>query len=393
MKRIIIAAAALFAAISAIADDFDEAARSIAEANTQVAASRARYEARLEEGRAANVLAGPEVEVDYKFAPSGAENRWGVSVGQSFDWPGVYASRRKANGYRADAFAQLYRSEFVEKALEAKQLLIAIAESQKQLELLRTASETMTRLAEAYETAFAQGETTMLEVSKIRLRRFEIENRLAKAEVEDEQLLNNLRVLNGGAGCPEVPELPLTAHLKSLDEYRKELENNDPGVAANRMLESAAMADVSTARRSGLPSFRLAYVHDYEEGFHFNGFSVGISLPSWGPRASVKAARAEAMAQIQDTGDYALRVNARLLNDYRLCARLDSRVDAARRLFVDDIYPAQLLKALDAGRITLFEYLSEYGSYLDAKSEYYALCGELAQACASLDRYALLPAF
>lgn len=391
MKRIIIAAAALFAAISAISADFDEAARGIAGANPQVAASRARYEARLEEGRAANVLAGPEVDFDYKFAPSGVENRWGISVGQSFDWPGAYAARRKANGYRAEAFAQLYRAEFVEKALEAKQLLIAIAESRKQLELLRAASMNMTRLAEAYETAFAHGETTMLEVSKIRLRRFEIENRLAKAEVEDEQLLNNLRALNGGAGCPEVPELPLTAHLRSLEEYRQELEDNDPGVAANRRLEAAAMADVSAARRSGLPSFKLAYVHDYEEGFHFNGFSVGISLPSWGPRASVKAARAEALAQIQDTGDYSLRVNARLLNDYRLCSRLDSRVDAARRLFADDAYPAQLRKALDAGRITLFEYLSEYGSYLDAKSEYYTLCGELAQACASLERFSLLP--
>ena len=382
MKRIIIAAAALFAAISAIADDFDEAARGIAGANPQVAASRARYEARLEEGRAANVLAGPEVDFDYKFAPSGVENRWGISVGQSFDWPGAYAARRKANGYRA---------EFVEKALEAKQLLIAIAESRKQLELLRAASMNMTRLAEAYETAFAQGETTMLEVSKIRLRRFEIENRLAKAEIEDEQLLNNLRALNGGAGCPEVPELPLTAHLRSLEEYRQELEDNDPGAAANRRLEAAALADVSAARRSALPSFKLAYVHDYEEGFHFNGFSVGISLPLWGPRASVKAARAEAMAQIQDTGDYSVRVNARLLNDYRLCSRLDSRVDAARRLFADDAYPAQLRKALDAGLITLFEYLSEYGSYLDAKSEYYTLCGELAQAWASLERFSLLP--
>ena len=391
MKRIIIAAAALFAAISAIADDFDEAARGIAGANPQVAASRARYEARLEEGRAANVLAGPEADVDYKFAPSGVENRWGVSVGQSFDWPGAYAARRKANGYRAEAFAQLYRAEFVEKALEAKQLLIAIAESRKQLELLRAASMNMTRLAEAYETAFAQGETTVLEVSKIRLRRFEIENRLARAEVEDEQLLNNLRALNGGAGCPEVPELPLTAHLRSLDEYRQELEDNDPGAAANRRLEAAALADVSAARRSALPSFKLAYVHDYEEGFHFNGFSVGISLPSWGPRASVKAARAEALAQIQDTGDYSLRVNTRLLNDYRLCSRLDSRVDAARRLFADDAYPAQLRKALDAGLITLFEYLSEYGSYLDAKSEYYTLCGELAQAWASLERFSLLP--
>lgn len=391
MKRIIIAAAALFAAISAIADDFDEAARGIAGANPQVAASRARYEARLEEGRAANVLAGPEADVDYKFAPSGVENRWGVSVGQSFDWPGAYAARRKANGYRAEAFAQLYRAEFVEKALEAKQLLIAIAESRKQLELLRAASMNMTRLAEAYETAFAQGETTVLEVSKIRLRRFEIENRLARAEVEDEQLLNNLRALNGGAGCPKVPELPLTAHLRSLDEYRQELEDNDPGAAANRRLEAAALADVSAARRSALPSFKLAYVHDYEEGFHFNGFSVGISLPSWGPRASVKAARAEALAQIQDTGDYSLRVNTRLLNDYRLCSRLDSRVDAARRLFADDAYPAQLRKALDAGLITLFEYLSEYGSYLDAKSEYYTLCGELAQAWASLERFSLLP--
>lgn len=70
----------------------DSVALSIAEAAPDVAAVRARYDAELQQARAANVLQGPEMDFGYKFNAAGGPDKWGVSVGQAFDWPGVYLS-------------------------------------------------------------------------------------------------------------------------------------------------------------------------------------------------------------------------------------------------------------------------------------------------------------
>lgn len=43
------------------------------------------------------ILEAPEVEFSRVWnTESGGENKWSLSVSQSFDWPGVYAARREA---------------------------------------------------------------------------------------------------------------------------------------------------------------------------------------------------------------------------------------------------------------------------------------------------------
>ena len=83
-------AAALLVPLAAVAQQpIDNMAREIALRNPDLAAVKAGYEAQVSETRAANTLAGPEVDFYYKFNAAGGENRWGLSVGQAFDWPGL----------------------------------------------------------------------------------------------------------------------------------------------------------------------------------------------------------------------------------------------------------------------------------------------------------------
>lgn len=49
--------------------------------------------------------------------------------------------------------------------------------------------------------------------------------------------------------------------------------------------------------------------------------------------------------------------------------------------------PALLGRALEAGRITLFEYLTEYNIYLDGAADYASLLADYATALARLQRY------
>ena len=389
MKQFLTAAVLLIAAAGAHAGALDDAAMRIASANPAVQAAPARYDAELENAKAANILAGPEADFDYKFnSRSGKPNRWGFSVGQSFDWPGVYGKRRQATGYRAKAYADLYRAELLDCAVQAKQALIAVAVARHRVELLDEAVENIANLSEAYDNAFSHGEATILDVSKLKLRRFAVANQLAAAEAWLEESEARLKALGGDTSMvPGIVEVTANTKLPALSHYQQLLEENDPVIAANANLISADAAEASATGRSLMPSFRLAYTHDYEDGTHFNGFSVGIGLPSWSGSAARKAAKATAIASELSAADYTMKANAQLISDYARAVRLDRRVDDARATFSSAEYPDILRKALDMRRITLFEYCNEYDSYLEARNAYLDLCAELASTVANLSRW------
>lgn len=183
----------------------DETAMNIALRNPAVMSARAGYEADLESARAENILAGPEVEGEYLFSSEGNDgNRWSVSVGQSFDWPGLYAARRRTNVFRAEAYSYLYKAELAQAAYDARLALIRWAAAEAEVKVIHTAHKNMDRMSEAVDRAFERGDVTILEVHKLRMERFATASRCAEAEAEAESARAAVKALNGGV----LPELP-----------------------------------------------------------------------------------------------------------------------------------------------------------------------------------------
>lgn len=379
----------LATAVGATASDIDDAARAIADRNPELAASRARYEAELSATRAANVLPGLEVDFDYKFGK--LENRWGGGVSQSFDWPGLYSARRRALKSQQSAFELLYRADYLEQALAAKQLLIDYIRAQSQVDVLSEAQANVDRLEQLYAYAFERGETTILEVRKLRLQSFALSTRRAEAQAALDGVAASLRALSGGEEVAldfggSFPAEVLAAEA----DYVEQLTANDPTVAAESSLLSAADSEISVARRSALPSFKVGYAYENEGGESFHGFALGIALPTWSNSSQLAASRAGRLAVELGARDYALRLRAQLSADYAAATRLGVRLEAGRSAFASDDYPRLLQKALDGGRINLFEYLREYNEYLEAKSEFIELEYAYASVMARLNRYSLL---
>lgn len=376
-------------AFPAAASDLDAAARSIAERNPELAASRARYEAEISAVRADNVLPGLEVDFDYKFGKH--ENRWGGSVSQPFDWPGLYSARRRAANVRRAAFEQLYRADYLEQALAAKQLLLDYIRAKSIVDVLAEAQANVDCLEKLYDYAFERGETTILEVRKLSLQAFALSTRRAEAEAELESVVASLRALNGGEDVNVALGIGFSIEvLEAENLYIDQLVANDPTVAAESSLLSAADNEIALAKQSAFPSFNIGYAYENEGGESFHGFAVGIALPTWSNSARVASSRAERLAVELGAKDYALRLRAQLSADYAAATRLGVRLDAGRNTFGADEYPQLLRKALDGGRINIFDYLREYNEYLDAKSEFIELEYQYASVVARLNRYSLL---
>ena len=374
MKKTI-ALIALCAALGAQAFDIDSEALRIASQQPALQARKALADAEMEEYSASNVLEGPEAEFEYKFAPAGADNRWGVSIGQSFDFPGVYSARSKANRLRRGAFRELYRSDLMDMALEVK--------------IVVEAFRTVDKLYGTYREALERGETTILEVRKIELRRFEMARQADEARSELTEAQIAMAVLCGGAGnaAAVTPDAIPVQELKPFEFYSSAMTEANPRLAYESGIADAENASVSVAKRSGLPSFRLAYVHDFEENTHFNGFGISISLPSWNNGRNVRAARARALAAEQTLADSRLRAQADLNAGYEAATRLYQNLALGRDVFDASEYPAYLSLALESGRINIFTYLTEYADYLDSRLEYIGLKGDYARAEANLSKY------
>lgn len=108
----------------------DTAALRAATQHPDVRALRERAMAFEHSAKASNSLSGPEAEFEYKIPQAGGVNRWGVSVGQSFDWPGVYGARAEAAKFRSEAFRNEYRAEVQQKWLLVRQAIIRYHQTQ-----------------------------------------------------------------------------------------------------------------------------------------------------------------------------------------------------------------------------------------------------------------------
>lgn len=376
------------AAVCACAQtDIYTAAWQMAANNKTVSATKEKYEARRHTASAENMLSGPELDMDYKVSEHDAEHRWGIGVGQSFDWPGVYSARRKANAFRGDAFSYLYQSALADAAYEAMQALVKLAAADERLGLLHTAAENARSRNESLEYAFSRGEITVLDYRKAQLELFAIRSRVASVEAERADCLAAVKALNGGTEPEEIPALPADAIVEPLENYAEMFAAYNPALAANRSLAAAFDADVTVARRSALPSFKISYLHEFEEDMHYDGVGLSISLPSWGKSRGASVAKAEAQAARFEAEDYTARINAELAASHARAVVLNRRVDQARPTFTDTSYPELLATALDKGKITVIDYFNEYNVYLEAASEYVQLKADLALAMAYLNRY------
>lgn len=182
-KNMMLAGLCMAVATTASAVDLDSLSLAIAMRQPAIAASLAETEAEIESEKAENVLEGPEAEFEYKFGPEG-NNRWGVSVGQGFDWPGLYHARSRAAGYRRSALRQLHINTLNDKALEVKTAILRYAAAAAVERLYAEAADNFSRLAGIYGKALQRGETTILEVRKIEMQSFDVRLRLDRAVAE-----------------------------------------------------------------------------------------------------------------------------------------------------------------------------------------------------------------
>ncbi len=119
----------------------------------------------------------------------------------------------------------------------------------------------------------------------------------------------------------------------------------------------------------GLPSLSAGYMSEKVVGERFQGISVGISIPLWENKNRVKQAKASVRAAESRETDSRLQFYNQLQILYNRTTGLKAASEKYRQSLTEANNTELLKKALDAGEISMLEYMVEMGLYYDTISK------------------------
>ncbi|MDR3180692.1 MAG: TolC family protein, partial [Prevotellaceae bacterium] len=120
---------------------------------------------------------------------------------------------------------------------------------------------------------------------------------------------------------------------------------------------------VGLAQASNWPALSAGYMSERVTGETFQGVTLGLSIPLWGNKNRTKQAKAAVRAAESKQADMHLQLYAHLQSLYDRAAGLQDIAATTRQSLLTLNNTGLLQKALDAGEISLLDYLVEVELY------------------------------
>ena len=367
----------------------DQVLRSIETNNKSLQANTKMTDAQKLEAQTGKFLANPSVEWEQMWGNrNNPGSEYTLTVKQSLDFPTTYSNKNKLANLKANTIgfqSAAYRQQLL---LNAKQTCIEIIYLRKQKSLLDERLANAETMFALYKKRFESGDANQLELNKIQLELLNAQNqsRLNKAALTaaEEQLRN----LNGGNPITfDATDYPAGEELINFDQLQAAFMEADPNLKSLTGDQEIANREVKLSRSLTLPKFDVGYKRNAaSDHVASNGFMVGVSIPLFENKNTVKKTKAQAEFATASLEDNRLNLKTNLQQLYQQAEALQiSRADYAKVL--EQQRNIELLnKALNAGQLSVIDYFTElstiydsHQSYLDVEKEYHSILAQLYQ--------------
>ena len=370
-------------------NSIDQVLKSIETNNKSLQANTKMTDAQKLEAQTGKFLANPSVEWEQMWGNrNNPGSEYTLTVKQSLDFPTTYSNKNKLANLKANTIgfqSAAYRQQLL---LNAKQTCIEIIYLRKQKSLLDERLANAETMLALYKKRFESGDANQLELNKIQLELLNAQNqsRLNKAALTaaEEQLRN----LNGGKPITfDATDYPAGEELINFDQLQAAFMEADPNLKSLTGDQEIANREVKLSRSLTLPKFDVGYKRNAaSDHVASNGFMVGVSIPLFENKNTVKKAKAQAEFATASLEDNRLNLKTNLQQLYQQAEALQiSRADYAKVL--EQQRNIELLnKALNAGQLSVIDYFTElttiydsHQSYLDVEKEYHNILAQLYQ--------------
>lgn len=370
-KYIILIAVLAVAGPAAAQQTIDAVLQQIERNNTTLEALRKQTEADKLQNKTGITLPDPEVSFDYLWGdPSSIGNRKDFGATQSFDIATIAGSRRRVADAQNGLLDVEYRAGRMAVLLEAKQTCIQLIYYNALKAELEQRLAHAQAVADFYDRQLADGNANRLEVNKARLSLSAAQGELRRNEVERTNLLAELQRLNGGEpivfeqAAYAQPVLP-----QDFEAWYDEAAAANPVLAYARQNVELKRREMKLGKLSGLPQISAGYMSELVPESNFRGITLGLSVPLWSNRNRVKQAKAAVVAAELQQKDATVQFYERLRNQYGRTLGLQRTAGEYRKALAELDNTQLLRKALDAGEISLLDYIVELGLYYTTVDE------------------------
>ena len=368
MNRLIITFLLLLFVNLANAQTISEVLKQIERNNTVLAALKQSGEAEKISNKTGIYLENPEMEYHYLWGNnSGVGNRTDFSVTQSFDFPTTYRYKQKVSDEKNMQIDMQYQIESKKILLDAKNTCIELIfmniyslELEKRLQHAR-------QISGAYQSKFDKGEANILDLNKAKLNLLNAEKELNIHEADKEHLQAELIRLNGGNAI-DFTLMRYDAELlpSNFEEWYTSVKGNNLLIKYLQQETELSKKTEKLQRSMNLPKFFAGYMSEKVVSEHFQGVAVGISIPLWENKNTVKHAKAQTLAHQAATDDANFYFRNESTALYQKAVKLRQIASNYGKTMASINSSELLKKALDAGELSLINYIQELGIYYDA---------------------------
>lgn len=379
-----------FAGICAYANDFDAIVASLLGNDVQLELMQRQADAASASLDASNVLSDPEAEVEYLRSGSG-EQKFNLSVSQSFDWPGVYSARNRQIELERSGLRLACEAERNAQRMKLRTLLVDIIAANRVIAQMSETVGWCDKLLETIEADYKRGDVSVLEVNKMRIELADFKLKLSEAKTGKYALLGELVSMSDNADeiivrCDGLDNFPIIG-LKSLEQYIEEAKAAAPSLQEARNAAVMAKARKEVVSRSTLPGFSAGYRLSHEDGMMFNGFTVGVSVPLWRASKERRAAASEEISAMFGVKAEEIKLEKSIDATYRKAVSLKETLEQYGTALTASDNVGLLRRAYESGAITLTEFVLEVNYFVEAGVQYTELQRRYYNALVELSRY------
>lgn len=357
------------------------------EANSTVLSAHYKnMQADMAENNAYALVENPEIEAGYKFGPE--SNKVELGIGQSFEFPTVYCNQNKIIKMNEDIIASQYYIDRMNVLAEAQSICTELIFCKTKIKLYKQTYDNAVMIADAYEKMMEIGECNILDYNKAKVNLANAKNNYELELIHYDNMMANLKTMNAGKDVDfQYDDYAVIIMPQNFDEWYSKIEQNNPVFEQMRQKIALDNQNIKLRKSEWFPSISIGYGMEIGQDEMEHGPSIGLSLPLWHNKGSVKSAKMKAEA----TESILMNEKAVTYNYlYSLFAKakaLQSNVgELAASMQEFDSY-ALLLKAFEKGEMNLVDYISEVDYYQNSMLELYSAQYEMNATLIELKSY------
>ena len=358
--------------------------------STVLSAHYKQMEASKAENKAHTFVENPEIEAGYKFGYGGESSKIEVGIAQEFDFPTVYSHQSKIRKMSSQIIDSQYEIDRLAVLSEAQAICTELIFCKMKLALYKQNYDNAVKIASAYQKMMDAGEINILDYNKSKMNLANTKNNYDLEVIHHDNLMATLKTMNGGKDIDfQYEDYAVVVLPESFDEWYANVESTNPVFEQMRQQIAIDQQKVKLSKAEWFPKFSVGYGAEIakgnEEGEH--GPSIGLVLPLWHNKGTVKSAKMHAEAtEALLTNEKAMTYN--YLNSlYAKAMAPQNNIGVLASSLKEFDSQDLLFKAFTQGEINLIDYVTETEYYQNAMLELYSAQYEMNATLIELKSY------